>query len=829
MEHHVEPIVDLVTGIVLLLLVAAVTTMIGKRLPRLPLTVLLVFVGIAISSLGDSLPGFGSLANFELTPELVLLVFIPTLIFESAFNLDARQVGRNVWPILALAIPGLLLSTVIIGFIFSVFTSFDFMVALLLGAILSATDPVAVVAIFKQLGVPERLTILLEGESLFNDATSLVLATILTGILTSGLFSSAVVFAGIGEFFLVFLGGVVVGGVLAVITGYTLGAIESDPAIEITLTTILAYFSFIIAEHIFHVSGIMAVVAAGLTIGSWGKAKISPSTRDFMEHFWEYLSYLANVLIFLMVGLQINLVALWASADLIAIVVGAMLVSRAIVIFGLIPILEKIQGGDSIELPFKKVMYWGGLRGAIALAIVLSLPPFEYKDTLVAVVMGAVLFTLVVQGLSIEILVKWLKLDALSHWDLLATKETDRGARMEGLKRLDGLVEGGTFSERVATNIREQCEQSLNEIDDQLIEIHRDMEAEEELNILTMRCLVREKARYYELFSKGLINEWAYRELDHNANVQLDGARHKNLMPSVNIENSLSKELSIRFIALLDMIPGMDWFAEKMRTIRIVRDYDVSWGHYRAANSVLKNLDAMTSEKGIKAGVVSKVRDVYEEILTQSKLQISEVAAQYPEFVEIVQEQLGQRLLLIAEHESVEQAADRGMLQAGLAKLLLKDRSERIRRLKKDNISACFEIESTELLKKVSFLKGISESDFREIARSLKPRTVPRGTKIIRQGEAGNSMFLIARGIANVLIESEGEQKQVASLYAGAIFGKAALLHGTPRNATAVAATPCSLYEWRREDLERITARLPSILAAVEQVDRERIRFNKES
>jgi CPA1 family monovalent cation:H+ antiporter len=803
--------------------------MLGKKLPRLPLTVLLVFIGIAISTLGDQLPGFGSLANFHLTPELVLLVFIPTLIFESAFNLDARQVGRNVWPILALAIPGLLLSTVVIGFLFSLFTSFDLMIALLLGAILSATDPVAVVAIFKQLGVPERLTILLEGESLFNDATSLVLATILIGILTSGLFSSMVVMAGVGEFFLVFLGGILVGWLLAVIAGYTLGAIKSDPAIEITLTTILAYLSFIIAEHLFHVSGIMAVVAAGLTIGSWGKSKISPSTREFMEHFWEYLAYLANVLIFLLVGLQMDLHALWTSADLIAVVIGAMLVSRAVVIFGLIPILDKIQGGEKIGIPFKQVMFWGGLRGAIALAIVLSLPEFEYKDTLVAIVMGAVLFTLVVQGLTIESLVKMLRLDELSHWDLLATREGDRGARVEGLKRLDGLVKGGVFSIRVADNIRTQCEQSLEEIDKQLVDIHNNMESDEELKILAMRCLAREKARYYELFSKGLLNEWAYRELDYTANVQLDSARHQGRMPSAAIEDSISKSLSLRMVAILDVLPGTQWFAEKLRTIRIVRDYDVAWGHYRAANSVLKNLDIMASEKGIKSEVVEKVREVYNEIFAQTKLQISEVAIQYPEFVEVVQEQLGQRLLLIAEHESVEQAADRGLLQQGLAKTLLKDRSERIRRLKKDDISACFEIESTELLKKVPFLKGISEGEFEEIARYLKPRTVPRGTKIIRQGEAGSSMFLIARGVANVIIEDDGEQKQVASLYAGAFFGEAALLHGTPRNATAIAATPCSLYEWHRDDLERICVRLPNILAAVEQVDRERIRFNEKS
>ena len=253
------------------------------------------------------------------------------------------------------------------------------MVALLLGAILSATDPVAVIAIFKQLGVPERLTVLVEGESLFNDATSLVLATLLIGILSAGTFSGDVVFSGIGEFFVVFLGGELVGWLLAVAAGYLLGVTESDPAIEITLSTILAYFSFIIAEHVFHVSGIMAVVAAGIMMGSWGKTKISPSTEEFMEHFWEYLAYLANVLIFLMVGMQVDLVALWSSIDLIVLAFVAMLISRAVVVFGVVPLLGKFPGAEAIGMPYRMVMYWGGLRGAIALAIVLSLPAFEYK------------------------------------------------------------------------------------------------------------------------------------------------------------------------------------------------------------------------------------------------------------------------------------------------------------------------------------------------------------------------------------------------------------------------------------------------------------------
>ena len=826
MEHS-NGIADLVTGIMMLLLIAAITTLLSKRIEKLPLTILLVFVGIAIAAVGEDVPGLAELSSFHLTPELVLFVFIPTLIFESAFNLDVRQVSRNIWAILVLAIPGLLISTAIIELIISGFTDFGFMVALLLGAILSATDPVAVISIFKQLGVPERLTILVEGESLFNDATSLVLATLLIGILSAGTFSNDMILSGLGEFFFVFFGGVVVGLVLAAVVGETLGAIESDPAIEITLTTILAYLAFIVAEHVFHVSGIMGVVAAGLMIGSWGKSKISPSTSEFMEHFWEYLAYVANALIFLMVGLQIDLGVLWQSIDLIGFVFCAMLVSRAIVIFGVVPLVGKVPGSEPIGMPFKLVMYWGGLRGAIALAIVLSLPPFDYKDTLVAVVMGAVLATLVLQGLSIELLVKRLGLDKLSVPDSLAKLEGDKHAREEGLERLDGLVAGGHFSQRIADNIREKCERNLRELETEINGINEGMNLEDRINLVAMRSLAREKARIYELFSRGLINEWAFRELDHTVIVQLEGVRHGNTLPRESVEMSLGKRLHLSIIRILESIPGGSVLSERMRTMRIIRDFDVAWGRFRSSSSVLSGLHELAGDNTADEEAETRVRKVYEKMRDETKAQIDEVGEQYPEFVETVQEQLGQRLLLVAEHESVEHAASLGMIQEGLAHEILTEQMERLRQLKKDNISACFEIEISELLAKTSIFTGMAQEDFDYIQKFLRPRTVPRGTAIVTQGQQGDSMFLIARGIANVMIEDAGEINQVATLFAGDILGEAALLHGAPRNATAIAATPCSLYELKRVDLDRICDEYPPIHDRVLEIDRERLRENE--
>lgn len=346
---------EIVASIIALLLISCFVLYLSNR-TRLPFSILLVVTGIFIRWIGEQIPTLHHiLEQIEITPELILFVFLPTLIFESSFHLDSRQLRQNLIPVLTLAVPGLLISTAIIGTILHLVIDFPIFAACLLGAVLSATDPVAVVALFHRLGAPKRLTILVEGESLFNDATALVLAGILSGIVVVGSISTEVVLAGVVNFLVVFLGGLVVGWFLGLLTGWVLGKVEADSLIEITLTMTVAYLSFLVAEDLFHVSGVMATVAAGLTLGGWGRAKISPDVRHSLEHFWEYLAFAANALIFLLVGLKIDLLDLVDEAGALALVIGAMLLSRALVVFGLVPLAGRAPGADLVSRPYQLV------------------------------------------------------------------------------------------------------------------------------------------------------------------------------------------------------------------------------------------------------------------------------------------------------------------------------------------------------------------------------------------------------------------------------------------------------------------------------------------
>ncbi len=521
-------VVLLVGAFVVLMVVAAIVDALSKRL-KIPFTVALVVVGAVLALVADGVPFLAPIADLEVTPEMVFFVFLPTLIFQSAFHLDAKALRANLAPTLTLAVPGLLISTALIGWIMHmaapwVSMSLTWPEALLLGSILSATDPVAVISLFSQLGAPKRLTVLVEGESLFNDATAIVLSRIILGVMAAGAVSGDALVGGAVEFLAVFFGGLVVGAVLAWIAGVVIGAVESDSFLEITATTVLAYLSFYVAEHTLGLSGVMAVVAAGVVIGGWGRLKVSPSVAGYLKSFWDYMAGVANALIFLLVGLTVDLGELMDALPILVWVIAAMLISRAIVIYGLVPMTAKLPGAEPIDRSYQAVMYWGGLRGGIALAIALALPDtVANKDLFITIATGAVLFTLVVQGLTIEKVVR--------HYRLHIPPLSDRMAQLEGLisgklrtiEQIPTLQAGGLFPPRIAATVRQRTSEGLEHLRAQLDALRaEDLDVQQERRILYLRCFGEEKTTYYEMFSKGHLSAAAYRNLVHSIEIQTD-------------------------------------------------------------------------------------------------------------------------------------------------------------------------------------------------------------------------------------------------------------------------------------------------------------------
>jgi monovalent cation:H+ antiporter, CPA1 family len=816
-------VVELVATIIALMFVAGIVRAVTKHV-RLPFTVVLVLVGIAIKQLVEYGPEFlRPVAEQAISPDVILFVFLPTIIFESAFNLDARQLRQNLLPVLMLAIPGLVLSTAIIGLILWWATPFDLPSALLLGAILSATDPVAVIAMFKNLGVPSRLMILVEGESLFNDATAIVAARILIGVAAGGyMFTPASAFVNAAEFFTVFVGGAVVGWLAALAIAWVLGRVESDPFLETSLTTILAYLSFIVAEELFHVSGVMATVAAGLTMGSWGRAKISADVAEYIEHFWEYMAFLANALIFLFVGLRVELAALYGSLDVLVWVVAAMLVSRAAVVYGLVPVVGRLPGAQPVGRPYQTVMFWGGLRGAIALAIALSLDDFAHAETFVALVMGAVLFTLLVQALSIEALVHRLGLDKPLPADRIGRAEGMLSAKRRALELIPDLQAGGLFSARIAETLRRELMEETRALRTDLEDLrYRELDPEEERRLIFTRAFTAEKGIYYKLFTKGHLSERAYRDLCHAVGLEADAVRHGRTLPADPLHFQVDRPLRLGFYRLFDRLLGFTGLPERLRVSHVAREYEESWGRFQGCSRLLDELDDVVLAESTSTGVVAEVRRSYDAWKAVAQEQVDATAEQFPEFVNAMQERLARRLLVHAEAEIIEAEVVAGSIAPGVRDVMLYDLLQKIRELRGEDVTE-LRVNPTELLRKVPFFADTPVEEFQRVAANLKQRTVPAGEAIIRQNETGNSLFLIGRGVVRVSVKQDGKDYDLATLFAGDFIGEMALLRGEPRAATCRAMTPCALYELRRADFDDVRKMCPAIQSALETADRER-------
>jgi len=379
----------------LVIVVAVVATAI--RVVRVPYTVALVLTGLALA-LAPGVP------RFDLTPAVIFTVFLPILLFHGSYNLDVAELRANLVPVTTLAIPGVVATAGLVGAALHLLAGLSWGSALLFGAIVSATDPVAVLAVFGEVGAPRRLATTVNSESLFNDGTALVLFATILSVIGSGSFHAAET---VERFAVEVIGSLALGAALAIVAGTVLRRID-DALLETTITLILAYGGFLLADRL-GVSGPLETVTAGLVLGARGRQIMSPTTRLQAQATWQFLDFLANSLLFLLVGLGLRTVGsaavgrLDAGAVLWPLVVAilATVVSRAAVAWGVAQVLRAV--GRPLPRGWRTVLTWAGLRGAVSLAAGLGLPgDLPDRGLLLALTFGVVLFTLLAQGLTIR-------------------------------------------------------------------------------------------------------------------------------------------------------------------------------------------------------------------------------------------------------------------------------------------------------------------------------------------------------------------------------------------------------------------------------------------
>jgi CPA1 family monovalent cation:H+ antiporter len=386
--------VEAIAIFVALITLAAIVGLVVRGL-AIPYTVALVLLGLAGTF-------FLPRDLFVVTPELVLLVLLPGLVFEAALKIEFADLRSSLGGVALLAIPGVLISAAIVAIVLNLATGVRPELGFVVGAMVAATDPAAVIATFRQLGSPRRLATLIESESLFNDGTALVVFAIALRAVTGGISG--------GEVVVTLVGTIVVSTEIGLLFGYVVGraiATIDDHLIELTLSLAAAYGTYLVADQL-HQSGIIATVVAGVVIGNHGRSiGMSARSQEALDTVWEFFAFLLTALVFLLVGLAIDLARLIDTLPSIFWGVVAILAGRALVIYVLFGpasrLAVRLRSGQHVPLAWLHVLFWAGLRGAVAVAMALSLPvDFPERALLQQITFGIVLFTLLVQGTTAE-------------------------------------------------------------------------------------------------------------------------------------------------------------------------------------------------------------------------------------------------------------------------------------------------------------------------------------------------------------------------------------------------------------------------------------------
>jgi len=406
---------------------------------KIPYTVLLVIGGSLLVPL-SKIDALSFITSFQLSPELLFFVFLPILIFESAYNIKIRNIQENKFAISMLAIVGLLISTFFIGFVGQwmfqlIGLDIPLLVTLLFGAIISATDPVAVLSLFKEYGAPHRLTLIFEGESLFNDGTAFAIFLVFLEIMLHGFHGETTLIEGFFSFFTMMIGGGLFGLFMGFLFSKLIELVKGNEHLEITLTLLVAHFTFLLAEliseelmiagHHIQLSSIIATLFSSLVMGNFGRYKMSSGVEEYMDKFWSYFAFLANSLVFVLMGLLFTSLSISLHVAILPILITILVVviARAISIYSSIGIANQIKSEESIPLNWQHLLSWGSLRGALAVIMVMLIPDdltlpnwhydFSIKEFITAITIGSIYFTLLIKATTIGKVIRWLNIDSL--------------------------------------------------------------------------------------------------------------------------------------------------------------------------------------------------------------------------------------------------------------------------------------------------------------------------------------------------------------------------------------------------------------------------------
>lgn len=488
-------------SVVLLFVVATVVSLVARRL-SVPYTVALVIAGLALGAAH-------AFQTIPLTPELMFAIVLPALLFEAAFDLNIQELRRDGLTLSVLAVPGVIVSIALIAVTLGPVTRLMgasggsaplWPAALIFAALISATDPVAVVALFRALDAPRRLQVIVEGESLFNDGTAIIFFTIAVASATSLRLSAATV----ANFLYVVGAGVIVGGAVGAVIAFGIRRLH-EPTLEVMLTTIAAYGAFAAGDAV-GASGVIATVTAGVLCGSSSaRSGLSAVARVSAATFWNYLAFALNSIVFLSIGLTVRIPALFEHWRPIVAAFLVVTIGRAAVTTATVALLPR---GLRLPRQWTAILAWGGLRGALSMVLALSIPEsFPQRDLIVTVTFGVVILSILVQGITVKPALARLGLSRVSgeraSYAELQTALLGAHASLEDLDRTGNLI---AHDEAMWRALAAEYDTNLSEAERQLTSVAHHLDVSPPASG-ARRVLVRtERERILEAFRSGALD-----------------------------------------------------------------------------------------------------------------------------------------------------------------------------------------------------------------------------------------------------------------------------------------------------------------------------------
>lgn len=682
---------EVVLAVAVLMLICIGTYFVAGRL-KLPYTVLLVIVGSILVPL-THFEFFHFIKSFQLTPELLFFVFLPVLIFESAYNMNMREMAENVRSISWLSVVSLVVSAFFIAFaLFWGLTLIGFpvpfMATLIFGALISATDPVAVLALFKEFGVPRRLSLIFEGESLFNDGTSLALFLIVLEVAMAGFTGFGTIFEGVFMFTSMVVGGIVFGLFMGFLFSKIIGKVKDNEHIEITLTMLVAHLTFILSELISHhlvifgqeikFSSIIATVMASMVIGNYGRFKISPRVEEYMEKFWGYFAFVANSLVFILMGLLFADLPIRFDQFILPmlITVGVVLIGRALSIYPVVAWVNRLKKEEPIPMAWQHLLAWGSLRGALAVTMVLLIPDnfvlpgwtydFTVKEFIAAITIGCIYFTLCIKATTIGTLIKRMRLSELTPLETLEYNECSALIYQEALEKLEdfhakGYIKDDVF-ERLRQEYSERYEKSVSVCRGLFVTTPEDMS-----RALQMYALGMEKRFLRELFVYQEITESEYKEILNKIAIQTSRVEEGKEQVSSHAERFEQDWFETLVL----------WLRKKFRPRTTQQEMLEEYRYYRAQEVVLakvlrrlKSLSERTPGLYGDAASSESVITLYEGLRVDAEEKRDGAAARIGTELVYLNESFGRAALFKTEERMLGELLESSMLPPKVATML---------------------------------------------------------------------------------------------------------------------------------------------------------------